>query len=247
MKHLSASAIVFLLLSSTAAGQGKDATVTVFGSFLAPLGKYGFTIGDNAGLTRRFGFDIGEGAGLSGKGFGLGLEFRTPVLMDGLEWAISLQGLTNPVNTTDLTRFIHEEIGDSADVQFETGSWFHIPLFTGLRYSVDLMEGARIFALLEGGVNVTREAPRTARVNGVVVEETSFRFMPDFGYQAGVGVTLFGDYELVIRYVDLGTPRYEGTRVLNEKYFTTIPRRENAVSGDPRPVTMLLLSIGYTL
>ena len=247
MNRFTASAYLVFLLSSAIFAQEKDASFTVFGSFLAPLGDYGFERGQNAGLTRRFGFDIGEDAGLSGPGVGLGLEFRTPVLTNGLEWVVSLQGLTNSVKTTELTRFFREELGDSTDVLFETGSWFHIPLLTGLRYSYDLVGNARIFASLEGGVNVTREAPRTVKVNGAVVEETSFRFMPDFGYQATIGVTLFGNYELMVRYLDLGTPRYEGTRVLNEQFFSTIPRRGNAISGDPRPVKILLIAVGYTL
>jgi hypothetical protein len=100
---------------------------------------------------------------------------------------------------------------------------------------------------LQAGVNITRQAPRSVKADGVTVEETSFKFMPDFGYLAGVGIRLFDDYEFLIRYVDLGTPQYQGTRVLNEHFFTTIPRRENDISGDSRPVKMVVLSLGYIL
>ena len=247
MIRLSASALALFLLSSALLAQERVPTVAVFGSYLTPLGKYGVKVGENAGVTRRFGFDVGEEAGLSGPGVGFGLEFRTPVLAEGLEWIISLQGLTNPVKTMDVTQVFREQLGDSVNLLLDTGSWFHIPLFTGLTYSVGLGENARLLTTLQAGVNVTREAPRTVKVNGVVVEETSFRFMPDFGFEAGIGIALFGSYELMVRYLDLGTPRYEGTRVLNEHFFTTIPRRENAISGDSRPVKVFLISVGYTL
>ncbi len=249
MTHFIASALILVLLTPELCAQENEdkATVRLFGSYLTPLGEYGASIGSNAGVTRRLGFDIGEQAGLAVPGVGLGLEFRKPVLTKGLEWAVSLQGLTNLVSTTEVTHFFRDELHDTVEVELETGAWFHIPLFTGLTYGVDLGTSVKVHATLQAGLNITRQAPRTVKADGVVVEKTTFTFARDFGYLAGVGLSLFGDYELLIRYVDLGTPRYEGTRVLNEDFFTTIPRRENAISGDPRPVKMIVISLGYVL
>lgn len=239
--------LLFLCSPSIVAQEGEEPAFTLFGTFLTPVGKYGSKMGENAAITRRFGFDIGEEAGLAVPGFGVGVEFRVPVLAEGVAWVVSLQGLTNRIDATEVTDFFTDQLHDSIRVGFATGSWFHIPLFTGLMYSFNLTEGARFSVSLQGGVNVTQQASRTVETDGVTVERTTFRFMPDFGYQAGIGLTFLGDYQLLVRYCNLGTPRYEGTRVLNEAFFTTIPRRENAISGDPRPVKMLLVSLGYTL
>ncbi len=247
MTRLAAFLYVLLLLPPPLAAQEEKASFTLFGSFLTPLGKYGSKIGDNAAITRRFGFDIGEEAGLSSPGFGIGIEFRTPVIAEGLEWIVSLQGLTNGANPSEVTDFFNDELHDSVRVDITTGSWYHIPLFTGLMYSFDLMEGVGFSVNLQGGVNITQQASRTVKVDNVQVERTTFRFMPDFGYEAGIGLTFFGGYQLLVRYIDLATPRYEGTRILNEVFFTTIPRRENAIAGDSRPVKMLVVSLGYTL
>jgi hypothetical protein len=104
-----------------------------------------------------------------------------------------------------------------------------------------------MYAIAQGGVNLTRQASRKASVEGMVAEETSFRLLPDFGYELGFGIELLKTYNLGVRYLNLGTPRYEGTRKLNERYFPQIPRREMYISGDSRPVSMIVFFLGYTL
>ena len=90
-------------------------------------------------------------------GVGLGLEFRKPVLTKGLEWAISLQGLTNAVSATEVTNFFRKELNDTVAVELETGAWFHIPVFTGLTYVVDLGTTVKIHATAQAGLNITRQ------------------------------------------------------------------------------------------
>ena len=220
---------------------------TIYGSALLPAGTYKASLGSNPGITRRFGFDIGEDAGLAAVGGGVGCDLRIPVLTRGLDWVVSLQGLVNGVRTEDALDLFRDELHDTVAVGMSTGAWIHVPLFTGLAYGIDLGDGLQLDLTAQGGIHVTRQAPRTVMVHGTVVEETSFQFMPDFGYQVGAGFSFAGGYQILLRYVDLGTPRYEGTQVLNEKYFTTIPRKENAINGDPRRVSMFLIALGYTL
>jgi hypothetical protein len=248
MKRFLVSLFTILLSASPLLhAQEGDPAFTVYGSALVPLGKYGTSIGTNAGVTRRFGFDIGEEAGLASPGFGAGVDFHLPVLTRGLAWVISLQALTNGITTDDATHLFRDDLDDSVAVAMTSGSWIHLPLMTGLSYAVSISDGIGVHVTLQAGVHVTRQASRTVTVNGLVVEETSFTFTPDFGYLAGIGISLFEDYQILVRYVNLGTPRYEGTRTLNEKFFTTIPRRENAINGDPRSVKMLVFSLGYNL
>ena len=220
---------------------------TLYGSAVLPVGMYRASLGANPGLTRRFGFAIGEDAGLAAVGGGVGCDLRIPVLARGLDWVVSLQALVNGMHTGDALEQFRDDVNDSVAIGMSTGAWIHLPLFTGLVYGLDLGAGARLDVTAQGGIHVTRQAPRTVTVNGTVVEETSFRFMPDFGYQVGAGIAFAGGYQIMARYIDLGTPRYEGTQILNEKYFTSIPRRENAINGDPRRVAMVLIALGYTL
>jgi hypothetical protein len=84
-------------------------------------------------------------------------------------------------------------------------------------------------------------------VEGIIAEETSFNMSPDFGYELGFGVELLKTYNIGVRYLNLGAPRYEGTRRLNERFFPLIPKREMYISGDSRPVSMIVLFLGYTL
>lgn len=249
MKHLLAVVILIVAaLPAAAPAQEESApTFSVFGGALIPAGTYRSSLGNNAGVTRRFGFDIGEEAGLAAAGGVLGCDLRIPVLTAGLDWVVSVQGLINGVRTDDAIRLFREDVDDTVTIGMSTGAWIHLPLFTGLVYGIGIGNGVRLDLTAQGGIHVTRQASRTMTVNGAVVEETTFRFMPDFGYQAGVALSLAGGYQLALRYVDLGTPRYEGTRVLSERYFTTIPRRENAITGDPRRVSMFLIVLGYTL
>lgn len=249
MKHLLVVLMVMVAVLPVPGRAQEEAvpSFTLYGSAVLPVGTYRASLGANPGVTRRFGFTIGEDAGLATVGAGVGCDLRLPVLTRGLDWVVSLQGLINGMRTEDALELFRDDLDDTVAIGMSTGAWIHIPLFTGLTYGLDLGAGMRLDVTAQGGIHVTRQASRTVTVNGTVVEETSFRFMPDFGYQLGAGIAFTGGYQIQLRYVDLGTPRYEGTQVLNEKYFTSIPRKENAINGDPRRVAMLLIALGYTL
>jgi hypothetical protein len=249
MKHLIAVLIALTAFLPVPIRAQEEATpsFTLYGGAVLPSGTYTASLGYNPGVTRRFGFDIGEDAGLAAVGGAVGCELRLPVLTDGMEWVVSMQGLVNGMRTDDVLRVFREDVKDTVAISMSTGAWIHLPLFTGLMYGLDLGQGTHLDLTAQGGIHVTRQASRTVAVNGAVVEETTFRFMPDFGYQVGVGIAFSGGYQILLRYVDLGTPRYEGTQLLNEKFFTSIPRRENTINGDPRRVAMFLIAVGYTL
>jgi len=105
----------------------------------------------------------------------------------------------------------------------------------------------KIYGTLQGGLNITRQPYRKAFIDGQTVEETTFRLTPDFGFQAGIGFQLLNRYYLGVRYFDLGRPRYDGTRILNESFFQSIPKRKMNVDGDERAVSMFKIYIGYSL
>jgi len=227
--------------------QDRNISVMVFGNLLQPTGRFSDNLGEGASLTRRFGFNIGDDAGLATKGFGGGLELSTPVLTSNLSWVIGARVLFNPVDDTRITDFFEDEYDDTLDVDFENGSWFNAPIFTGLRYHYGISNDMNLYAIAQGGVNLTRQASRKAYVEGIIAEETTFNLSPDFGYELGFGVEFLKTYNIGVRYLNLGAPRYEGTRRLNERFFPLIPKREMYISGDSRPVSMIVLFLGYTL
>ena len=242
--------IVLLLLSASLMAQEeekKSISFTLFAGVSLPDGYYGEPIGVNAGLTRRFGFQTGELVGAAKTGFGTGVECMTEVLTENLYWSITAQFIANPIDDTEITALFRHQLGDTSTVAFENGTWMHIPVMTGLSYALPLGGQFRLFVTLQGGLNITQQASRKASVDGTVVEETTFDWTPNFGYQAGLGIEFLRSYHLVFRYVDLDTPRYEGTRVPNVEFFPATPRKEMDISGDARSVSMFFVALGYTL
>ena len=177
----------------------------------------------------------------------MGAELSQNVLNENLNWVISAKVMINSTDNSEVESFFQNVLKDSADITFENGSWINIPVFTGFSYFVNLSENSRLSATIQAGINITRQPYRKAFVDGEVVEETTFRFTPDFGFELGVGFELKRKYSLGIRYINLSAPRYEGTRTLNEAFFTSIPKRTMNVDGDERPISMVLVYLGYTL
>jgi hypothetical protein len=227
--------------------QEQEFVVTVHGNILVPLGQFGEKIGSSPQITNRFGFDYGEKVGLATTGFGGGIEASTLIQGKHLSWIISGKFLSSSTDDSKIYQEFKHEFGDSLDVTFANGSWTNIPFFTGFKYDYELTQGASLYGLIQGGVNITQQASRKASVGITVIEETTFKFMADFGFEVGFGVELFKRINLSARYINLGSPRYEGTRKLNVSYFPTIPRREMTIDGDERPVSMLLFMVGYVL
>jgi hypothetical protein len=233
--------------STTVLAQDKKISVTFFGNLLQPTGRFADEIGEGAAITRRFGFNIGDDVGLATRGVGAGVEVSTPVLTENLAWVLGARFLMNPIDDVTITDFFEDELDDTVNIHFDNGSWFNMPIFSGLRYQYGISESMNLYAIAQGGVNLTRQASRKATVKGIVAEETKFKLSPDFGYEVGIGVELLKSYNIGVRYINLGTPSYEGTRKLNESYFPLIPKREMYISGDSRPVSMIVLFVGYTL
>lgn len=227
--------------------QDQKYAVTVYGNILMPLGDFAGKIGTSPRLTQRSGFDYGENVGLATTGFGGGIEVSTLVHGDHLSWIISGKFLSSPTDDSQIYSEFKNDFGDSLRVTFNNGSWTNIPFLTGFKYDYAISPSINLYGTLQGGVNITQQASRRAFVDGVAVEETTFKFIADFGFEAGIGLELFSKFNIGARYVNLGIPRYEGTRKLNVSYFPTVPRREMSIDGDERPVSMLLLIIGYEL
>jgi hypothetical protein len=239
--------VLLLIPSAMMFAQEGSVSVTLFGNALMPLGQFGRHESGIPEITRRFGFDYGDRIGLAGMGFGFGAEVRTPVLAPEVFWVISVQYLLHSTNTADIRSMIADGIGGGAVVDYEMGNWLNIPVLTGLVYAQPLSENVKAYGTAQAGLDITRAPYRKVTVNGVLVEDTDFKIMPAFGFSLGVGVELMNRFDIGVRYLDFGSLQYEGTRRLNPSFFTTVPRLEMDIPGDERPVSTMLLMVGYRL
>lgn len=248
MRRLTFTLLFVLIMLSTmlqAQSEYISMVISAYGSL--PNGDFGEKIGDNPRLTRRAGFDIGKDVGLARIGFGLGIELNTPVLLNGLEWVISLRYLFNSTDGATAEAEFEHFMGDTVDLIYETGTWSNIPVMTGFRYKYQISSnfGAAIF--LQGGINLAKAPSRTGTIDEFTGEETTFDFARDFGYEVGLSFQLFNKWNLGFSYLSLGTPRFEGEQHLSEKVFPNIFSRENNIIGEERSISMYLVSLGYQL
>ncbi len=233
-----------LMAANPLLAQTSDLGVHLFGSVSLPNGDFAKNLGSDARITRRAGFHVGEKIGLAEAGLGIGIELASPVWFKGLQWIFGVKVFVNPTDeSAALTKF-RSELGDSVDLQFEFGQWINIPIMTGFRYNLHFGHLWTLYGTLQAGVNWSRAASRKARVNDLVVENTRYDFARDFGFEAGVGLLIAQTYNIGFRYLALGTPRYDGTRFLSEKQFPQILRRENAILGEERSISMFLVTFG---
>jgi hypothetical protein len=244
--------LTLVLTASIAAYQPVHAgdehvTVTVFGGSVHPLASFGSKLGDVPAITRRSGFDIGSDAGLAGTGWFAGVEFRNTVLLPEFSWVISARVLTNSSDAGSVSGYFGQALGDTIGFSADIGRWWNIPMMSGFAYTLPVADDITISAVAQAGINISRQPARKFYVKDLLVEETSFNFMSDFGFEIGAGIELSDRYSFSVRYMNLGAPRYDGSRRLNEKYFAQIARRVTYIQGDERSISMVTLLLGIRI
>lgn len=238
---------LLVLMASTLFAQSNNLTLHLFGSASLPKGDFGKEIGNDAKITRRAGFDIGEKVGLANTGFGAGAELISPVWFKGLNWVFSTRVFVNAADEATVQSKFRSLLGDSVNVEFEFGRWVNVPIMTGFRYDFQLMNEFNVYGILQAGVNWSKAASRKATLDDLTVEDTSFEFARDFGFEFGLGLIIAQRYNIGFRYLALSSPRYEGTRKLSERMFPEIFKRENAILGEERTVSMFVVMVGVQL
>ena len=240
--------VFFILLPfAFALGQNKELIFHFFGGVSSPTGNFGKKIGSTAMITRRAGFDYGGNVGLASTGFVVGAEITRPVLVEGLGWQISSKIIYNPTNKSSVENEFGADPRVKGALEFETGNWINIPVFSGFSYGIKLFNRLNVYYHIQAGLNFTRQASRKATLNGSVIENTRFRTMTNYGFETGIGFDFMETYSLSVRYLDLGTPRHEGNRTLNESFFTEIVKRESHIIGEEKSVTLFLITLGIKI
>jgi hypothetical protein len=177
---------------------------------------------------------------------------------------MSAMFLLNRTDESDATTEFERQLGDSVDVNLDFGTWLNLPVMTGFKYKLPLSKSIGIYGTVQGGINFSKAPSRRAAISGrttvtvqsavvnrdfsnETVEETTFKLARDFGFVLGAGLMINRRIDIGFRYLGLGTPTYEGTLKLSERYFTQIVRRETDVLGEDRKVSMSLFYVGIHL
>ena len=247
-KHFRNSLLVLLIMLPVSLfAQNKEFNLQIFGGVSIPISNFALKIDYPIDITRRAGFDYGDDVGLASNGFLVGTELTIPVLTDGLGWQISAKFISNPTDKSTIETEFRLDPKVNGNLEFETGSWTNIPIFSGFSYGVAIADQLNIYLHLQAGLNFTKQALRKATIDGTVVENTEFKMMADFGFETGISIDYLEKFCISFRYLNLGAPRYEGHRTLNELLFKNIVQREYVIDAEEKSVALFYLTFGIKI
>ncbi|MBK8946347.1 MAG: hypothetical protein IPM32_13910 [Ignavibacteriae bacterium] len=243
-KSLLKTIIIIIVFTFDFIAQNSETKIQVYGIGSIPIGPYGETIGSSIELTRKSGLDYGSDVGLAIFGYGIGAEISSPVLIDGLAWQFGTKFLLNPTDNSDVTEAFSSDVRILNDLVLKTGNWINIPIVSGFSYGINLFSKFNFYLQLQAGINISDQPERKATYQNVIVEEVKYNTLVDFAFETAISIDYDEFYTLSVRYINLNSPRYEGTRYLNEKLFPEISTRNFIIAAEEKPVEMLLFTFG---
>jgi hypothetical protein len=152
----------------------------VYGALSLPMGAFSDDSGDKAGAAKL--------------GFGAGVQIGLPIV-------------ESPSGVFDImgdVAFLHNPI-DEKTSGIKDGAYTNIPVMGGIRYSAILNPDFSIYGMGLAGVDIAMFSDIKA-LNGTTYSsstETSFAF------GIGAGVIFSEKFNVGVRYLSLGTPKYE--------------------------------------
>jgi hypothetical protein len=239
--------LLLLLAANILLAQQTEISVHLYGGISVPNGDFAKSIDDFTGITMRSGLEIGDKIGLAKPGLGLGGELNTPVWFDGFFWTFSVGLFGNNVNGKDVQKEFRSQWGDTVKVSLDFGTWWNIPVLTGFRYDLNIARKMIVYGVGQIGVNLSKPPSLKATDGDLVIEETNYLLGRDWAYQLGIGFVYNQTYNLSIRYLNLGTSRYNGTKNLSELAFPAIFSRKINIIGEERSVSMFIITLGIQL
>lgn len=247
MKYFFSTLSLFLLMiPGTGWAQNDVGRFHVLGIGSLPLNGFGKKLGNHAQLTRRQGFDIGEGASLATPGFGLEAEYISVTGINGLGWVLNATFLINGVDGSEVASAFKRMYRDTMQVEFHSGNWVNIPIMTGFHYEVSVSEIISVYGTVQAGLNLVRAPSKRVVVSGVEAEKSNFDVSTHFAVGVGAGLVFNRTLHLELKFLDSGSPGFDGTRVLSKSVFPEIYEETTAILGERRPVSMFLLAVGVS-
>jgi len=132
--------LLFLLIFNIAYPQNEKGSFNLNGIILFPTGDF-----------------RNEEGGSAKTGFGVELNYSYPINSPGFSLETSLSILYNGYDLAGVEQRYKDEYEEyssevSADV-INSGNWFNLPLFTGLRYKTDLSPTLEAYGISQIGIN----------------------------------------------------------------------------------------------
>jgi hypothetical protein len=240
--------LLFLFLAGNILyAQQTEISVHLFASGSYPAENYIKKVDDYTAVTIRSGLKIGDKIGLAQPGFGVGGELNTPVWFDGLFWTFSGSFFINGTDGSKAQSAFRSQWQDTVAVNLDVGTWINIPILTGFRYDYYFARQMLVYGIAQIGINLSKAPYIKATVGDVVAEEVTYEFARDIAYQFGIGLVYNQTYNISLRYMNLGTPRYNGTKNLTEVYFPEIFSRTQHIIGEERSIAMYIVTLGIQL
>lgn len=186
--------LCMLFLSPYLVAQNSTTHFALHGCLVLPMGD--------------FGDDKGTDAGYATMGFGATAELGVDIGVTGLEWASSISFLLNGVDKDMATALIGGPPASS--VRYELGSWYNIPILTGLMYRHPLSPALKIFGTAQLGLNLAmapgfefENTQTLASIEGTASTATTF------GLGIGGGFIFNDRFSVGARYLSLGEAEVE--------------------------------------
>ena len=247
MKQSLLFVLIYILFMSSAFAQQEDLSLYLFANISEPFGDFGKNFAPNTGATRRTGYYLGDKVGLAQMGYGIGAELISPIWFKGMRWVFSTKMIVNGVDDKAVTADFSSWLGDTVDVAFDFGHWYNIPVMTGFRYDHHFSHRYTIYTIVLAGVNISKAPSKRITTGEIEAENTKYEVARDFGYEIGLGFMLDQTFNVGFRYLQLGTPRYDGTQTLSGQVFPGTFRQKKALLGEERSVSMFLVTLGVQL
>jgi hypothetical protein len=232
--------LLLLMIGNSLFAQQSEISIHLFGGISAPDGDYIKKIDEFTEITKISGLNTGDKIGLA-------QQLNTPVWVEGLFWTFTLGFFVNGVDGSDAQSKFRSDWGDSVAVNLEFGSWINIPVLTGFRYDLRVAQKLILYGIGEVGVNISKPPSLKATIGDMEIEDTKYLFARDFSYGVGIGLVYNQTYNIGLRYLNLGTARYNGTRNVTEQAFPEIYRRTQHIIGEQRSVSMYIFTVGIQL
>ena len=193
--------LIFISLFITGCGYSQTPPIKfgLFGALSLPTGNF-------SDDTKNFVDYPSSADGFATLGFGAGLELIYPIGTPGLGWHTTAAFLYHGVDDKKL----EELFGAYAEV--DAGSYFLIPILTGLSYTAQLSPNIGLIIIGQGGLSLVQKT--TMKVESTYdysFIEANFDMATSFGFGIGAGFIFNDKFNISFRYLGLGEPEFEYT------------------------------------
>lgn len=200
---MSRAAILFTIfcvfLVNNSYSQSSPVKFGIFGGVSIPTGDFG--------EDKSFNLETGKGDGFATVGFGGGLELLYPVGTPGLNWHTTAGFLYNGFDDTELLNYI-----DDDDAEVDAGSYYIIPVITGLSYQAQL--SPTLDALIIGQLGLSFIKKTTMELSYPGFDEyldVEFGMATSFSFGVGAGLLFNDKFNITFRYLGCGEPEFDVT------------------------------------